>query len=153
MSTHNICFCWEIRKISAFLGWKKCLICCYGIVKDQKRPVGQRKLIKSTTTTTTSTTTSTTTTTYTTTTTKSKTFTLLETLGNEMMRKEKEEDGELTKHTNRWTRRSWVEIRLKTHRQTHKQTEPRNIQPNNTYELVFKCLKIQHKLATHQECV
>ena len=27
---HNICFCWEIRKISAFFGWKKCLICCYG---------------------------------------------------------------------------------------------------------------------------
>ena len=29
MSTHNICFCWEIRKISAFFGWKKRLICCY----------------------------------------------------------------------------------------------------------------------------
>ena len=28
MSTHNICFCWEIRKISAFFRWKKCLICC-----------------------------------------------------------------------------------------------------------------------------
>ena len=29
MSTHNICFHWEIRKISAFFGWKKRLICCY----------------------------------------------------------------------------------------------------------------------------
>ena len=29
MSTHNVCFCGEIRKISAFFGWKKCLICCY----------------------------------------------------------------------------------------------------------------------------
>ena len=29
MSTHNICFCQEIRKISAFFGWKKHLICCY----------------------------------------------------------------------------------------------------------------------------
>ena len=29
MSTHNICFCWEIRKISAFFRWKKHLICCY----------------------------------------------------------------------------------------------------------------------------
>ena len=29
MSTHNICFCGEIRKISAFFGWKKRLICCY----------------------------------------------------------------------------------------------------------------------------
>ena len=27
MSTHNICFYWEIRKISAVFGWKKCLIC------------------------------------------------------------------------------------------------------------------------------
>ena len=26
---HNICFCGEIRKISAFFGWKKRLICCY----------------------------------------------------------------------------------------------------------------------------
>ena len=31
MSTHNICFCGEIRKISAFFGRKKCLICCYGV--------------------------------------------------------------------------------------------------------------------------
>ena len=30
MSTHNICFCGEIRKVSAFFGWKKCLICYYG---------------------------------------------------------------------------------------------------------------------------
>ena len=29
MINHNICFCWEIRKISAFFGWKKHLICCY----------------------------------------------------------------------------------------------------------------------------
>ena len=29
MSTHNICFRWEIRKISAFFRWKKRLICCY----------------------------------------------------------------------------------------------------------------------------
>ena len=29
MSTHNICFCWEIRKKSAFFGWKESLICCY----------------------------------------------------------------------------------------------------------------------------
>ena len=29
MSTHNICFHGEIRKISAFFGWKKRLICCY----------------------------------------------------------------------------------------------------------------------------
>ena len=29
MSTHNICFCDEIRKISAFLGLQKRLICCY----------------------------------------------------------------------------------------------------------------------------
>ena len=29
MSTHNICFYWEIRKISVFFGWKKRLICCY----------------------------------------------------------------------------------------------------------------------------
>ena len=29
MSTHNICFHWEIRKISAAFGWKKCLTCCY----------------------------------------------------------------------------------------------------------------------------
>ena len=29
MSTHNICFREEIRKISAFFGWKKRLICCY----------------------------------------------------------------------------------------------------------------------------
>ena len=27
---HNICFRREIRKISAFFGWKKRLICCYG---------------------------------------------------------------------------------------------------------------------------
>ena len=27
---HNICFCWEIRKISAFFGWRKCHICCFG---------------------------------------------------------------------------------------------------------------------------
>ena len=31
MSTHNVCFCWEIIKISAGFGWKKRLICCYGI--------------------------------------------------------------------------------------------------------------------------
>ena len=31
MSIHNICFRWEIRKISAVFGWKKCLICCYGL--------------------------------------------------------------------------------------------------------------------------
>ena len=29
MSTHNICFCGEIRKLSAFSWWKKCFICCY----------------------------------------------------------------------------------------------------------------------------
>ena len=29
MSTHNICFRGEIRKISTFFGWKKRLICCY----------------------------------------------------------------------------------------------------------------------------
>ena len=33
MSTHNICFRWEIRKISAFFGWKKRLICCYALVR------------------------------------------------------------------------------------------------------------------------
>ena len=33
MSTHNICFRWEIRKISAFFGWKKRHICCYGIIR------------------------------------------------------------------------------------------------------------------------
>ena len=27
---HNIWFYWEIRKISAFFGWKKHLLCCYG---------------------------------------------------------------------------------------------------------------------------
>ena len=32
MSTHNICFCGEIRKISAFFWWKKRLICCYGLI-------------------------------------------------------------------------------------------------------------------------
>ena len=26
MNPHNICFCWEIRKISILFGWKKCLI-------------------------------------------------------------------------------------------------------------------------------
>ena len=31
MSTHNICFCREIRKISAFFRCKKCLNCCYEI--------------------------------------------------------------------------------------------------------------------------
>ena len=30
ISTHNICFSWEIRKISAVFGWKKCPLCCYG---------------------------------------------------------------------------------------------------------------------------
>ena len=29
MSTHNICFHGEIRKIAAFFGWKKHPICCY----------------------------------------------------------------------------------------------------------------------------
>ena len=29
MSTHNICFRGEIRKISAFFRWKKRFICCY----------------------------------------------------------------------------------------------------------------------------
>ena len=29
MSTCDICFCGEIRKISAFFGWKNRLICCY----------------------------------------------------------------------------------------------------------------------------
>ena len=29
MSTHNVCFCREIRKLSAFFEWKKSLICCY----------------------------------------------------------------------------------------------------------------------------
>ena len=29
MSTHNICFHSEIRKMSAFLDEKKCLISCY----------------------------------------------------------------------------------------------------------------------------
>ena len=29
MTTHKICFHGEIRKISAFFGWKKRLICCY----------------------------------------------------------------------------------------------------------------------------
>ena len=29
MSTHNICFCGDTRKISAFLGCKKHPICCY----------------------------------------------------------------------------------------------------------------------------
>ena len=29
MSTHNICICREIRKISAFFGWKTYFICCY----------------------------------------------------------------------------------------------------------------------------
>ena len=31
MSTHNIYFRGEIRKISAFFGRKKRLICCYGL--------------------------------------------------------------------------------------------------------------------------
>ena len=31
MGTNNICFHWEIRKISAFFGWKRRFICCYGI--------------------------------------------------------------------------------------------------------------------------
>ena len=30
MSTHNICFCGGIKKISALLGCKKCLIKSYG---------------------------------------------------------------------------------------------------------------------------
>ena len=34
MSTHNICFHWEIKKILAFFGWKKkCLICCYDVLQ------------------------------------------------------------------------------------------------------------------------
>ena len=33
MSTHNICFHGEIRKISAFFGWKKRLICCYDYIE------------------------------------------------------------------------------------------------------------------------
>ena len=33
MSTHNICFRGEIRKISAFFRWKKRLICCYGVLE------------------------------------------------------------------------------------------------------------------------
>ena len=37
MSTHNICFFWEIRKISAFFGWKKCIICCYGKGENYSR--------------------------------------------------------------------------------------------------------------------
>ena len=36
MSTHNICFRSEIRKIPAFFGWKKRLICCYGISQNFK---------------------------------------------------------------------------------------------------------------------
>ena len=32
MSTHNICFSGEIRKISAFFGRKKRSICCYDII-------------------------------------------------------------------------------------------------------------------------
>ena len=41
MCTHNICFCQEIRKISAFFGWKKKrLICCYVYFQDSsKNPV------------------------------------------------------------------------------------------------------------------
>ena len=35
MSTHNICFHGEIRKISAFFRRKKRLICCYGKGPDQ----------------------------------------------------------------------------------------------------------------------
>ena len=33
MSTHNICFRWEIRKISAFFGWTKHLICCFDLLE------------------------------------------------------------------------------------------------------------------------
>ena len=32
MSTHNICFRGEIRKISAFFRMKKAPICCYGYI-------------------------------------------------------------------------------------------------------------------------
>ena len=32
MSTNNICFRGEIRKISAFLDEKKRLICCYAVM-------------------------------------------------------------------------------------------------------------------------
>ena len=36
MSTHNIWFCGEIRKISTFFGFKiMCLICCYELLSDQ----------------------------------------------------------------------------------------------------------------------
>ena len=31
MSTHNICFCRQTRKISAF--FRKCLICCYEVLQ------------------------------------------------------------------------------------------------------------------------
>ena len=31
MITHNVCFHGEIRKISAFFGSKKHLICCYAV--------------------------------------------------------------------------------------------------------------------------
>ena len=34
MSTHNICFHGEIRKISAFFQMKKVLISCYEIVEE-----------------------------------------------------------------------------------------------------------------------
>ena len=39
MSTHNICFHGEIRKISAFFGWKKCLICCCALGNQKKQKV------------------------------------------------------------------------------------------------------------------
>ena len=38
MSTHNICFRWEIRRIWAFFRWKKRLICCYAWMQSSFIP-------------------------------------------------------------------------------------------------------------------
>ena len=49
MSTHNICFCREIGKISAFFRCKKRLICCYAkliCLKTKKTRTVRKKLLK-----------------------------------------------------------------------------------------------------------
>ena len=49
MSIHNICFYWEIRKIAAVFGWKKCLICCYVWrvpIEESNQPISLHSLIR-----------------------------------------------------------------------------------------------------------